>query len=71
VRVTGGLGQRTHPGTGRTVVYVACEVMDGAAEVGDVDEIAEVAWCGRAGLSDYIEFPFHDPVRDYLDANLR
>lgn len=71
VRATGSLGRRIHPGTGRTLVYVACEVMDGTAEVGDVDEIAEVAWCGRAGLADYVRYPFHEPVRDYLDANLR
>src|SRR5699024_1142845 len=71
VVAAGRLGQRTHPGSGRTVVYVACEVTDGTADVGDVDEIAEVAWCGRAGLAGRVRFPFHGPVREYLDANLR
>ncbi|NMO52977.1 NUDIX domain-containing protein [Actinoplanes sp. TBRC 11911] len=71
VRATGLLGRRIHPGTGRTVVYAACDVVDGIAHVGDLDEIAEVAWCGRAGLAEFIRFPFHEAVRAYLDANLR
>ena len=64
------LGERAHPATGRAMVYVACEVLDGTAEVGDPEELAEVAWCDRATLVTYIPHAFYGPVQDYLDTEL-
>ncbi|MEV6629305.1 NUDIX hydrolase [Actinoplanes sp. NPDC051470] len=71
VRVTGELGWRVHPNTGRTMYYFACEVVSGTAYVGDAEELAEVAWCDRATLTEYVPYPFYEPVQQHLDANLR
>jgi 8-oxo-dGTP diphosphatase len=64
------LGERIHPATGRTMVYVACDVLAGTAHVGDEEEQAEVAWCDRATLAKYVPYPFYGPVQDYFDATL-
>jgi 8-oxo-dGTP diphosphatase len=71
VRATKELGERVHPNTGRTMVYVACDVVSGEAQVGDPEELAEVAWCDRATLASYVPYPFFGPVQEHLDANLR
>ena len=71
VRATSRLGSRLHPATGRNMVYVACEVVDGTAHVAAEDEVVEVAWCDRAALAAKVPFPFHGPVQDHLDASLR
>lgn len=70
VRATKRLGERVHPVTGRTMVYVACEVMAGTARVGDPEELAEVAWCDRSDLASNVPSPLFEPVQDYLDATL-
>lgn len=41
VEATKHLGTRVHPVTGRTMVYVACEAVDGTAHVADENEISE------------------------------
>lgn len=64
------LGERVHPATGRTMVYVACNVVAGTAQVGDADELVEVAWADRAGLTGYVPYPFYGPVQEYFDATL-
>jgi 8-oxo-dGTP diphosphatase len=64
------LGEWVHPDTGRTVVYVACDVVDGPAYVGDSEELAEVAWCDRATLAGHVRSPFFGPVQEYFDATL-
>jgi 8-oxo-dGTP diphosphatase len=71
VRAASQLGSRVHPSTGRTMWYVACEVVDGTAHVAAEDEIAEVAWCDRTTLAAKVPYPFHGPVQEHLDANLR
>ena len=71
VRATSQLGSRIHPNTGRTMMYVACAVVDGTAHVADEEELAEVAWCDRATLTAYVPYPFYGPVQEHLDANLR
>ena len=53
------------------MVYVACEVVGGTACVADEEELAEVAWCDRATLTDLRPLPFFGPVQEHLDANLR
>ena len=71
VRAAGSLGERVHPNTGRTMLYVACDVVEGTARVADEEELAEVAWCDRATLTAYVPYPFFGPVQEHLDANLR
>jgi 8-oxo-dGTP diphosphatase len=64
------LGERVHPVTGRTVAYVACDVVDGPAYITDDEDLAEVAWCDRATLAGYVRTPFYEPVQEYFDATL-
>jgi 8-oxo-dGTP diphosphatase len=71
VRAETRLGERVHPATARTMVYVACSVVNGTAHVGDEEELAEVAWCDRATLSEYVPYPFYGPVQEYFDTTLR
>ncbi|GAA0720575.1 NUDIX hydrolase [Dactylosporangium roseum] len=70
VRATKSLGSRVHPNTGRTMAYIACERLSGDAYVGDEEELAEVAWCDRATLTEYVPYPFFGPVQEYLDTVL-
>ncbi|XVV11776.1 NUDIX hydrolase [Actinoplanes sp. CA-131856] len=71
VRASGSLGVRVHPNTGRTMIYTACDVVDGTAYTADEEELAEVAWCDRATLAAKVPYPFFGPVQEHLDANLR
>ncbi len=71
VRAVKTLGERVHPNTGRTMVYVACDLVSGTARVADEEELAEVAWCDRATLAEYVPYPFFGPVQEHLDAVLR
>jgi 8-oxo-dGTP diphosphatase len=70
VRAVRDLGQRVHPDTGRTMIYIACEVVGGTAHVADEDEIAEVSWCDRPAIATHIPYPLYGPVQRYLDDNL-
>lgn len=70
VRADRRLGERVHPATGRTMFYVACSVLKGTAYIGDEEELAEVAWCDRATLAEYVPYPLFDPVQAHLDATL-
>jgi 8-oxo-dGTP diphosphatase len=71
VRAIERLGERVHPATGRTMVYVACRIVSGTARVVDDEELSEVEWCDRATLLEHVPYPFYEPVQKYLDANLR
>lgn len=62
------LGERVHPQTGRTMIYVACRVIDGNAYIADEDELAEVTWCDRAKLSECVPYPLFEPVQEYIDG---
>jgi 8-oxo-dGTP diphosphatase len=64
------LGERVHPATGRTMVYVACYVVDGEARVVDDEELAELAWAKRDQLAEYVPHGFFEPVQQYLDGAL-
>ena len=64
------LGERVHPNTGRTMLYVACKVVNGQAHVADEDELDAVDWCDKAKLTEYVPYPLFEPVRDYLDRVL-
>jgi 8-oxo-dGTP diphosphatase len=64
------LGERVHPATKRTMLYVACEVLDGEAHVADAEELGAVAWVSRGDIAGYVPFPFYGPVQEYLNARL-
>jgi 8-oxo-dGTP diphosphatase len=64
------LGERVHPATGRTMIYVACEVIEGEAKVVDDDELADFAWATGDQLAEYVPYGFYTPVQDYLDTTL-
>lgn len=68
---TSTLGARVHPATGRTMIYVACNVLDGKAFIADSEEIAEIAWSTLDQLPHYIPHGIYQPVQDYLDAALK
>jgi len=61
------LGERVHPSTGRTMVYVACDLVRGETTLGDVDELSEFAWANRASLAEYVPYGLHPAVQEYLD----
>lgn len=64
------LGERVHPKTGRLMSYTACRLLEGVAIVGDVEEIAEVAWVAHADLPTYVPYGLFEPVQEYLDGTL-
>ena len=64
------LGERIHPNTGRTMVYVACTVIEGEAKLVDDDELADFAWSTHAQLTEYVPYGFYPAVQDYLDSAL-
>lgn len=64
------LGERVHPNTGRTMIYVACSVLDGSARIMDEDELVELVWSDREGLTEYVPHPLHSPVQKHLDSVL-
>ncbi|MFJ1766501.1 NUDIX hydrolase [Amycolatopsis sp. NPDC088138] len=64
------LGERVHPNTGRTMIYIACDVVEGTASVVDDEELVEVAWSNSKELIEYVPYPFYGPVQEHLDASL-
>ena len=64
------IGERVHPNTGRTMVYVACQVLGGTATVVDDDELAELAWSDGKQITDFVPYPFYGPVQKFLDDRL-
>ncbi|MBT3077602.1 MULTISPECIES: NUDIX hydrolase [Streptomyces] len=64
------LGDRVHPQTGVPMTYVACELISGDAVVGDVEEIAAVAWIGHGEIAEYVPYGLFGPVQEYLDEAL-
>lgn len=70
VRAVGCLGERIHPATGRSMIYVACELVTGSAYVADSDELAEVAWSTLGELAEYVPHGLYQPVQDYLARTL-
>jgi 8-oxo-dGTP diphosphatase len=70
VLATKTLGERDHPNTGRHMIYVACDVVDGTAEVVDQDELDAVEWCDRSKLAEHVPYPLFQPVQEYLSVAL-
>lgn len=64
------LGERVHPATGRTMVYVACDLVEGDARVADDEELSEFAWLKHGDLAEYVPYGLFEPVQAHLDAVL-
>ncbi|MCE7008846.1 NUDIX hydrolase [Kibdelosporangium philippinense] len=64
------LGERVHPATGRTMIYVACDIVSGDAYVKDDEELVELTWTQRGQLTEYVPYPFFEPVQQYVDESL-
>lgn len=65
------LGARTHPNTGRAIVYVACRVVGGKATIVDDDELDALSWVAGADLPEYVPYGFYEPVQTHLDSILK
>ncbi len=63
------IGERTHPATGRRMIYVAREVVDGTATLVDTDEHSDLVWCEVERLAEYVPAGVYPPVLDYLLAS--
>lgn len=70
--VTNGksLGERVHPNTGRTMVYIAFDSTQGEASVVDDEELDSFAWVKHNELTTYVPYPFFGPVQEHLDTVL-
>lgn len=67
VRAGGIIGRRTHPRTGRTMVYMAATVVRGTdVIVGDPEELAEVRWVSLAEADELTGGAIYEPVRQHL-----
>ena len=66
------IGQRVHPKTGRTMIYMAAAPTHGTdVFVGDADELAEVRWVSLAEADELMQpYGMFEPVRDYLAHEL-
>jgi 8-oxo-dGTP diphosphatase len=70
VAVERRLGERTHPNTGRHMVYMACRVVSGTADLVDHEELAELAWCALDELTERVPTGIFQPVQEYLERVL-
>jgi 8-oxo-dGTP diphosphatase len=68
VTATAVLGQRIHPNTGRTLVYVACDVLAGVPQIADDAELDASEWCDRAQLREHVPHGLYPPVQEYIDS---
>jgi|SRR5690606_20951802 len=67
----GPIGQRVHPKTGRTMIYVPCAPIGSATvAVGDEEELEEVRWVSEATAEDLLP-GLWEPVLVHLAGALR
>lgn len=64
------LGERVHPATGRTMIYVACEVVDGEAYAASLEEVSAIVWCRLEEIPAYVPHGFYEPVQKHLEELL-
>ena len=65
------IGRRIHPATGRTMIYVAAAPTHGTEiHVGDEAELAEVRWVSLAEADELLP-GMYEPVRAFLERELR
>jgi 8-oxo-dGTP diphosphatase len=70
VNVSGEIGRRTHPATGRTIIYLACTPADDAEPaVVARREVAEVRWAGLDELDELMP-DLYEPAREHLAGRL-
>jgi 8-oxo-dGTP pyrophosphatase MutT (NUDIX family)/transcriptional regulator with XRE-family HTH domain len=70
VRAGAVIGERVHPKTGRTMIYMAVKPTHGTdVFVGDEDELAEVRWVSLAEADELLPGMF-EPVREHLAREL-
>jgi 8-oxo-dGTP diphosphatase len=73
LRVQAGevIGERVHPKTGRTMIYLAATPTRGTdIFVGDEDELAEVRWVSLAEADELMGGMVYEPVHEYLSRTL-
>ena len=73
LRVTAGeiIGERVHPKTGRTMIYIAAAPIRGTdIFVGDEDELAEVRWVSLAEADELMGGMIFEPVHEHLEREL-
>lgn len=68
VRARQILGQRTHPVTGRKMVYVACDADGGTPTLVDTDELDAMDWCPIDEVEARLTAGVFQPVLEYLRA---
>jgi hypothetical protein len=68
--VLAGLIERVHPATKRHMVYVACRVVSGTAELVDHEELAEIAWSDLHQLAERVLGGVFEPVQEYLNRTM-
>ncbi|WP_335992304.1 NUDIX domain-containing protein [Glycomyces sp. MUSA5-2] len=67
----GPIGERVHPKTGRTMIYMPCApVGDTTVEVGDEEELEEVRWVPLSEAEELLPH-LYEPVLVYLAKILR
>lgn len=67
IKAGGLIGRRVHPGTGRTMVYMAAQPTHGTdVFVGDEDELAEVRWSSLTEADELMGGTIYEPVRQHL-----
>jgi 8-oxo-dGTP diphosphatase len=67
---TGEIGRRTHPATGRTIIYLACSpTRDTDPTLAALREVAEVQWVGMDELDELMP-DLYQPAREHLAALL-
>ena len=72
IRVTGVIGRRVHPQTGREMVYLAARPTHGTeAFVVDEQELAEVRWVDLAQADELMGGAMFEPVHSYLEKTLK
>lgn len=60
------IGRRVHPKTGRTMVYLACQPVNGTdVFVGDEEELSEVRWLSLVEVDALMPGVF-EPVKEHL-----
>jgi 8-oxo-dGTP diphosphatase len=64
------LGERVHVAAGRTMVDVACRVVEGNASITDEEELSEFAWSSLASLPTCVPHGLSEPVQRHLDSIL-
>lgn len=65
------IGERVHPKTGRTMIYIAAAPTHGTdIFVGDEKELAEVRWVSLAEADELMGGMIFEPVHEHLEREL-